>query len=289
MPGTYSIPTALVDTLTSDPDSWKGCSLLSVTQITPSGLDLLRKVSQHMATMVRDKGGCHEFGNSEKRHFILATVFFEASTRTSCSFQAAMQRLGGSTIHVDSQTSSSGQKGETLADTIRCLESYVDIMVLRHPIRGSVGEIISYAKKPVINAGDGTGEHPTQALLDWYTICEEVRHATPQSIMSPKNGCHPKLVVVLLGDLKHGRTVHSLAVLLARSGIDVVLRYCAPSALAMPEYIHDYVEKYNVRQETISNLEEAIQGAHVLYVTRIQKERFENLDDYNALKVHFEN
>ena len=274
------------DTLTSDPSTWKGASLLSVTQISSSGLILLMELAEQMKILVRTHGGDHRL-----QHRILATCFFEASTRTACSFQAAMQRLGGTTIHVDGEgNSSANKKGETLADTMQCLECYVDLTVLRHPVTGSVGHVVAVAaKKPVINAGDGTGEHPTQALLDLYTICNELNC----DLGSNNNGSNENngndntrtLVIVMLGDLKHGRTVHSLSKLFARSGMKVILRYCSPPTLSMPQPIHDYVASYNIKQEIFADVDAALDGADVLYVTRIQKERFENEDDYEAVKV----
>jgi len=257
--------------------------LLSVTQITKSGLSLLHTTSQNMRNLVRTKGG-----DSRLQHKVLATVFYEASTRTSCSFQAAVSRLGGSFIHVDGQGNTSAKKkGETLSDTVRCLECYTDATVLRHPVQGSVGDVIATSLKPVLNAGDGVGEHPTQALLDLFTICDEL-DITPGGENLPDT-----LVVVLLGDLKHGRTVHSLAKLLARSVEGgqtlckkLVLRYCAPPTLEMPSYIQDYANQFSgsVQQESYTDLQEAIKGANVLYVTRVQKERFATEEDYANVK-----
>ena len=282
------------DTLTLDPATWKGASLLSVTQISPSGLILLLQLAEQMKILVRDRGG-----DNRLAHCILGTVFFEASTRTACSFQAAMQRLGGTTIHVDGEgNSSANKKGESLSDTIQCLECYVDVTVLRHPVTGSVGQVVAVAAKPVINAGDGTGEHPTQALLDLYTICHELDYDLGMNGSAPtatvttglelnsKDGKEQKtLIVVMLGDLKHGRTVHSLSKLLARSGIKVILRYCAPPILSMPQCVQDYVAGYNVEQQSFTDLDAAMKDADVLYVTRVQKERFAKVEDYEAVKV----
>jgi carbamoyl-phosphate synthase/aspartate carbamoyltransferase/dihydroorotase len=271
-----SILSPLVDKLTSDPATWKDASLLSVTQITPSGLSLLFQVSKEMKTLVRECGG-----DNRLAHRVLATVFYEASTRTSCSFQAAMQRLGGSILHVDGKgNSSAGKKGESLSDTIRCIECYSDVTVLRHSLTGSVEQVVASSHKPVLNAGDGTGEHPTQALLDLFTICNELNISLDdlQQEQQP-------LTVVLLGDLKHGRTVHSLAKLLARSSLNIQLRYCSPESLQMPDYIQDYVSEYsNVTQQSCFDIQEAIEGANVLYVTRVQRERFDNQDAYNEVK-----
>ena len=148
-PAFYSYPpyrTMPLPSLTDDVESWKSASLLSVNQITPAGLQLLFAVADDMRRLVRDGPG----GDDRLRHCIMASVFFEASTRTACSFQAAMLRLGGRHIHVDGQgNSSAGKKGETLADTIRCLEGYADVTVLRHPVQGSVGKVVEAATKPV--------------------------------------------------------------------------------------------------------------------------------------------
>eukprot|EP00520_Triparma_pacifica_P019160 CAMPEP_0118656936 /NCGR_PEP_ID=MMETSP0785-20121206/13744_1 /TAXON_ID=91992 /ORGANISM="Bolidomonas pacifica, Strain CCMP 1866" /LENGTH=330 /DNA_ID=CAMNT_0006549807 /DNA_START=10 /DNA_END=1001 /DNA_ORIENTATION=- len=262
----------MADTLTSDPSTWTGSSLVSVKQITPSGLQLLLDVSLEMKTIVRLVGG-----DERLKHKILANVFYEASTRTSCSFQSAMLRLGGRVVCID-QLNSSVKKGETLGDTIRCLENYADVTVLRHPVIGSAAEASTYAEKPVLNAGDGTGEHPTQALLDIFTITDEFR--TSSGLLNK--------TVVLLGDLKHGRTVHSLAKLIARSGTaGVELRYCSPPSLRMPEDVKEEVSKYGVKQGEYTDIKDAIKGADVLYVTRVQKERFENLEDYENVKDSF--
>lgn len=261
-------------TLTEDPSSWKDASLLSVTQITAPGLKYLCSIAQSMRDLVRSKGGDNRLENR-----ILATVFYEASTRTSCSFQAAMQRLGGTFIHVDGQgNSSAAKKKESLSDTIRCLECYTDVTVLRHPQTGSVAKVIEKCAKPVLNAGDGVGEHPTQALLDVFTIFDELNLAT---------GKRP-LTVVLLGDLKHGRTVHSLARLLTTCGLweeSLTLRYVSPTGLEMPQGTQDSCKQPGVNQAEFSSLEEACQGADVLYVTRVQRERFESEEAYEKVKV----
>jgi len=255
-------------TLTEDAKSWVGQSLVSVSQITPKGFDFLVKVAQQMRDIVRSEGG-----DDRLKHKVLATVFYEASTRTSCSFQAAMMRLGGKFLHVDGQgNSSAAKKKETLSDTIRCIECYADAIVLRHPVMGSVPKVVQATTKPILNAGDGIGEHPTQALLDSFTIWDELKE-------DPK-------IVVLLGDLKHGRTVHSLAKLLSqlRPNSDLILRFCSPSSLLVPEYIIEYCKGNGVTTEVCDDLTEACKGAQVLYVTRIQKERFETEEAYESVK-----
>jgi carbamoyl-phosphate synthase/aspartate carbamoyltransferase/dihydroorotase len=255
--------------LTSDPNSWNGSSILSVQQLTPDGLSLLFQTAQQMKDLVKARGG-----DDRLKHRVLATVFYEPSTRTSSSFQAAMQRLGGSAIHVDGKTSSI-QKGESLNDTIRCIECYADVIVLRHPLTGSVSEVAS--TKPLVNGGDGTGEHPPQALVDLFTICDELQ-------LVPTSG--EQVTIVMQGDLKHGRTVHSLAKLLAGCGMNLRLRYCGPDELTMPQDVQDYVSQHsNITQRTVNSLNDSIEDANVLYVTRIQKERFETLEAFNKVKV----
>lgn len=241
-----------------------------------------------MRDIVRTKGG-----DNRLAHKILATVFYEASTRTSCSFQSAMLRLGGQVVHVDASSggnSSAGKKGETLSDTIRCLQSYTDVTVLRHPVVGSVKQAIQALNgvgKPVLNAGDGVGEHPTQALLDLFTIHDELGLLSCADATTATVTEDGDLIIILLGDLKHGRTVHSLAKLLARSEMKqkITLRYCSPPTLKMPQYVQDYVGSYGIKQEEYSDVTNALDGANVLYVTRVQKERFASEVEYNLVKV----
>jgi len=240
-----------------------------------------------MRTLVHAKGG-----DNRLQFRVLCTLFYEASTRTSSSFQTAMMRLGGTVLHVDagSTGNTSSKKGETVTDTIKCLQCYTDVTVMRHHLEGTVMDAVLYGglTKPLINGGDGVGEHPTQALLDLFTIVDELDMLDESKRQAHADAAEP-LVVVLLGDLKHGRTVHSLAKLLARTQEGflkrpLILRYCSPESLGMPEYVKEYVNEYNIVQEECTSIHEAIQGAHVLYTTRIQKERFENPQDYNSVK-----
>jgi aspartate carbamoyltransferase len=200
---------------------------------------------------------------------VLTNLFYEPSTRTSSSFVAAIERLGGSVVQINNVTYSSVSKGETLQDTVRTMESYTDAIVLRHPEKGSAALAAEAASKPVINAGDGPGEHPTQALLDAYTIKEE---------KGPLDG----LTVTMLGDLKYGRTVHSLARLLTL--YDVKLNYVSPDILRMPEYLIEDVEQAGIPQTQTADLDEVIADTDVLYVTRIQKERFEDPSQYDEVR-----
>ncbi|KAL9886382.1 carbamoyl-phosphate synthetase 2, aspartate transcarbamylase, and dihydroorotase rudimentary isoform 1-T3 [Glossina fuscipes fuscipes] len=195
---------------------------------------------------------------------VMASVFYEVSTRTSSSFAAAMQRLGGHVIAIDN-TSSSVKKGETLEDSISVMGGYSDVLVLRHPEPGAVRRAAQHSRKPVINAGDGVGEHPTQALLDVFTIREEFGTVNGRTI-------------TMVGDLKHGRTVHSLARLLTLYNVQI--QYVSPENLGMPEHIIRHLNEKGISQKVLGTLEEALPTTDVLYMTRIQKERFASEEEY---------
>ncbi len=199
---------------------------------------------------------------------ILATLFFEPSTRTRMSFESAMMRIGGRITDLGVPSMSSISKGESLADTIRMVEVYSDIIVIRHPREGAARLAARFSSKPVINAGDGAGQHPTQTLLDLFTI---------KRIKKDFN----KLNVVMVGDLKYGRTVHSLAEALSSFGVE--LTFVAPAALQMPKETVRQVERMGGRPKLTNRLEETIADADVLYVTRIQKERFPDLAEYQKV------
>jgi carbamoyl-phosphate synthase / aspartate carbamoyltransferase / dihydroorotase len=190
----------------------------------------------------------------------MATIFYEPSTRTRCSFTSAMQKLGGNVIHIASE-GSSVQKGETIEDFVRCMECYSDVIVLRSSETESAKRVSKVLNKPLINAGDGSGEHPTQALLDMYTIREE---------MGTTGG---NICVTMYGDLKYGRTVHSLCKLLALRPKDVRLKFVSPTCLSMPIDVKQYLEERGVEYSEHRNITDVIDITDVLYVTRIQKER----------------
>lgn len=196
---------------------------------------------------------------------ILANLFFEPSTRTRLSFESAMVRLGGRFIEIAQPQSSSIVKGETLADTIRMVEGYADAIVLRHPHEGAARLAAKYSSKPVINAGDGAGQHPTQTILDLFTIRQQAGG------IADKN-------VVLVGDLKYGRTAHSLAEALGMFGAN--LTFVAPPLLQMPKETIKHLEKSGSVPRLSSDLAEVISDADVLYVTRIQRERFPDPSEY---------
>ena len=201
---------------------------------------------------------------------VLVPLFYEESTRTFASFCAAMTKLGGSVVYLNIQASSV-QKGETLSDTVRVVNQYADVVVLRHPKQEALAEAVGVTSCPVMNAGNGTGEHPTQALLDVFTMHQEIGTVDGKSIC-------------LVGDLKHGRTVHSLTKLLCN--FDVAHFYLvSPASLTMPADVCEYLTKRNVKFSVHEALtDDILAAADVLYVTRVQKERFANVEDYNAVK-----
>jgi aspartate carbamoyltransferase len=203
---------------------------------------------------------------------ILATLFFEPSTRTRLSFETAMQRLGGGVISMASAEGSSAAKGETVADTARTVSQYADVIVIRHPRIGSAKEAADAASIPVINAGDGAGQHPTQALLDTYTIYKEL-------------GSLKNLVISMVGDLKNGRTVHALVELL--SLYQARLYFVSPEGLRMPEEITSNLKKKGIAIEETEDFEKAASESLLIYMTRIQKERFTDLTEYERVKGQY--
>ncbi|HUV82468.1 MAG TPA: aspartate carbamoyltransferase [archaeon] len=198
---------------------------------------------------------------------ILALLFYEPSTRTRMSFEAAMLRLGGNLLNLGSKEASSIAKGETLADTIRVISSYSDAIVLRHPSEGSARLASEFSSVPIINGGDGAGHHPTQTLLDLYTIKRE------------SNLDH--LDIAIVGDLKYGRTVHSLAYALSRYGANITL--VSPPQLTMPEQIKVDLKTRGAQVSETENLDEIVGDIDVLYMTRIQKERFPDPTEYKKV------
>jgi aspartate carbamoyltransferase catalytic subunit len=203
---------------------------------------------------------------------ILATLFFEPSTRTRLSFETAMQRLGGGVISMGSVESSSVAKGETLVDTVRTVSQYADVIVIRHPRIGSAKEVADAVPIPVINAGDGAGQHPTQALLDIYTIHKEL-------------GTLKNLAVSMVGDLKNGRTVHALVELL--SLFQARLYFVSPESLRMPEEITSSLKQKGIEVEETEDLLKAASHSDLIYMTRIQKERFGDLSEYEQVKGRY--
>jgi len=207
-------------------------------------------------------------GSRDLNGKIMATLFFEPSTRTRLSFESAMYRFGGNCIGFAEPKIASVEKGENLADTIRVVENYADVLVIRHPLEGAARLAAEFSEIPVINAGTGAEEHPTQAMLDLYTIRKELGRL---------NG----LSIALVGDLRYGRTVHSLAY--ALSLYDIKLRLVSPSLLRMKKEVLEEVSQ-RVKVQESEDLSEVIPDVDVIYVTRIQKERFGSLEDYEKVR-----
>jgi aspartate carbamoyltransferase len=247
---------------------WYGKNILTVKQFSRNDLEYIFSVAHEMRTMV-ERVGTFDLMKGK----ILANLFYEPSTRTSSSFMAAMQRMGGAVIPISEVKYSSVAKGESLPDTVRSLGCYVDVIVLRHPEVGSAALAARHAGKPVINAGDGVGEHPTQALLDVFAIREEL-------------GRLDNLNVTMLGDLKYGRTVHSLARLLTQFD-GIKLNYVSPDILRMPSDVMEEVAAKGLPQSEHTTLDKVLPKTDVLYVTRVQKERFEDVNVYEKVKNAF--
>ncbi|KAL8750230.1 MAG: hypothetical protein Q9184_006497, partial [Pyrenodesmia sp. 2 TL-2023] len=253
---------SLSETLAKSP--FKNRHIISVTQFTRQDLHLLFTVAAEMRLGVQRQGILDIL-----RSRVLCTMFYEPSTRTSASFDAAMQRLGGRTVAI-STSHSSTQKGETLQDTIRTLGCYGDAVVLRHPDESSAATAAKYSSVPIINGGNGSLEHPTQAFLDLFTIREEL-------------GTVSGLTITFTGDLRHGRTVHSLVQLLQHYNVQIQL--VSPSSLALPASIRQQLVSSNqLLSESTELTEDIIARSDVLYCTRIQKERFQDLEEFERVK-----
>lgn len=236
--------------------------ILSVKQFSADDLYALFNRAAEMRAAVEKNGSVDVLKGR-----VLATVFYEPSTRTSSSFEAAMKRCGGEVVSVAADRSSV-RKGESLPDTIRTLGCYADAIVLRHPDVGSAQLGAKFSPVPIINAGDGIGEHPTQALLDVFTIRSELGTVNGKTI-------------TLLGDLKNGRTVHSLVTLLCF--YKVRLNFVAPRALSMPDSVLQAVRKAGISVTQCEALDEVLADTDVLYVTRIQKERFASEAEFKSV------
>lgn len=240
----------------------KNHSIVSIDDVTHAEIaDIFRKADE-MAASIRQGKPLKILDGK-----IMATFFYEPSTRTRLSFESAMHRLGGSVISVPEAKSSSVAKGETLADTVRMAESYSDIIVIRHPMEGAAKLAARFSSKPIINAGDGSGQHPTQTIMDLYTIQKELGGIDGKEI-------------TMVGDLRYGRTVHSL--ILALSGFDVKVNLVSPEILKVPEYIVSRLPP-DFKVKVTNDLESILPDTDVLYVTRIQKERFTDQNEYQSV------
>jgi len=241
--------------------NFKGRDIVSIKDFTREEVDFILSMAE---TVEAHQEKC--LGKLSGK--ILATLFFEPSTRTKLSFDTAMYKLGGQVVGFAEPKTSSVEKGETLSDTIKVVENYSDVIVLRHPLEGSARLAAEVASIPVINAGSGSEEHPTQALLDLYTMKKE-------------EGKIDGLSIALVGDLRYGRTVHSLAYTL--SMYDVNLKLVSPDQLKIRREVLDHIKTRIDVQET-NDLNDMIPDIDVIYVTRIQKERFPDLAEYEKIK-----
>lgn len=235
--------------------------IISMRDFSKKEIDLILEKAKEMEPFAKGKKSNVLEGK------ILAMLFYEPSTRTRLSFETAMKRLGGDTIDMVSTEASSAAKGETLADTIRVVEGYADAILLRHPREGAARMAADFSSIPVINAGDGAGHHPTQTLLDLYTMKRESKLKD--------------LNIALVGDLKYGRTVHSLAYALALYGAKIFL--VSPEQLKMPESIKNDLIHLGVDLTEAQTLVDVIDQVDVLYITRIQKERFPDPNEYQKV------
>ena len=240
--------------------------LLKAEQITKNDLDRIFE----LATKYQTSNPEDVLRDSNLHTKILATLFFEPSTRTRFSFESAMLRLGGKVITLEQGQASSASKGETMSDLGIIVGGYADAIVIRHPQIGSVAEAAKFAKVPVINAGDGAGEHPTQALVDLYTIFTEKKRLN-------------NLKIGILGDLKYSRTTHSLLSLFNQYK-DNHFTFISDRFLSLTNEKRDQLNSYNYKFSETDNLENAIKDLDILYVTRVQKERFESPSEYERVK-----
>jgi aspartate carbamoyltransferase catalytic subunit len=243
---------------------FQGRDITSIEDFTRQEIDYILNTAKTMEPLAAK-------GSDMLKGKILANIFFEPSTRTRLSFESAMLKLGGNSIGFADAESASVKKGENLADTVRTVENYADIIALRHPLEGAAKLAAEFAKVPVINAGSGAEEHPTQALVDLYTIQKERKKIDG-------------LKVAVVGDLRYGRTVHSLAYALSLYSVELML--VSPETLRMRREVLRAIQRKISVSET-QNLEKTIPQADVLYVTRIQKERFPDQAEYAKVKGTF--
>ena len=240
---------------------FKGRDLVSIRDLTRADMDHILDMAEVMEPLYR-KGSDMLHGK------IMATLFFEPSTRTKLSFESAMTKLGGTALGFAETKGTSVEKGENLADTVRVVENYADVLVVRHPLEGAARMAAEFSKTPVINAGSGAEEHPTQALLDLYTIRKEL-------------GKIDGLNIGLIGDLRYGRTAHSLAYALSQYKVNLFL--VSPEILKVRKEVLEEVSKRVDVKETTS-LTQHLKEMDVIYMTRVQKERFADLAEYEKVK-----
>ena len=242
----------------------KGKDILNTAQFSLQELNLIMNTAANFERRVKNG---EIIRNMEGK--VIASLFFEPSTRTRLSFETAINRLSARVVTVANAASSSVAKGETLADTIKTVDGYVDVIVMRHPMKGAAQLAADNASHPVINGGDGTGQHPTQALLDLYTIRKE-------------RGVLGGQTITFLGDLKNGRTVHSLGYFMTLCKNKMI--FVSPKSLKMPAEITEDLRSRGAEIEETEDVEKALSVSDMVYVTRVQRERFENPEDYEKVK-----
>jgi aspartate carbamoyltransferase catalytic subunit len=242
---------------------FKGRDVVSINDFTLEEINYILDVAEGMVPAAKGEEALDLVPGK-----LLASLFYEPSTRTMLSFETAIKRVGGKIIGFSDVSSTSAVKGETLADTIKMVEAYADVIVLRHGREGAARMAAEVSEIPVINAGDGAGQHPTQTLLDLFTMRQELGHLRKKS-------------VALVGDLKYGRTVHSLTYALAKFGIN--LHFVAPESLQMPPEVVSHLDKRNAAYEVHEDIADVMGEVDVLYVTRIQKERFPDPEEYHKV------
>lgn len=238
----------------------KNKSLISITDYSPDEYYRIIQLAEEF-----------EKGNPEKllKDYVIASLFFEPSTRTRLSFESAINRLGGKIIGFSEATNSSVAKGESFKDTIRTVNQYSDLIIMRHPIEGSARYDSEVANIPVINAGDGANQHPTQCMLDLYSI-------------NKTQGSLENLNLFLIGDLKYGRTVHSL--LMAMSHFNPTFNFISPPSLRMPDEYKHFLDSKGIKYYEHEEFTDIVSEADVMYVTRVQKERFSDPMEYEQVK-----
>ncbi len=242
----------------------KGKNILNTSQFSLQELDLIMNTAAYFERKVKNR---EVIKNMEGQ--VVASLFFEPSTRTRLSFETAINRLGARALSMANAASSSAAKGESLEDTIRTIDGYVDAIVMRHPMKGAAQIAADNATHPVINGGDGTGQHPTQALLDIYSIRKE-------------KGMLGGQTVTFLGDLKNGRTVHSLGYFMTLFKNKMI--FVSPDSLKMPAEITADLRSRGAEIEETDDVKKALSVSDIIYVTRVQRERFENPEDYEKVK-----
>ncbi len=249
-------------------NGWYQKDILSVEQFNKADLRLITQLAHKMRQLVNQKGG-----NDSLKSKIMTALFYEASSRTFGSFIAAMQRLGGGIIPIQGVQYSSVSKGEQLVDTVRTFASFSDVIVLRHPEVGSAKLAAEFCDKPLINGGDGVGEHPTQALLDFFTISGHFDGVKG-------------LTIAFVGDLLNGRTMHSLSKLLSLY-TPIKMYFISPHILKLPPEIKTKLTRRKVKVIESEKLDEVLNSTDVLYITRVQKERFTDLEMYESVKHRY--